>query len=81
MYDNMYTEDADFSDSIAQSVEPGTIASTGPATGDISSNNHPATTALLSLQTELQKAGLGSDPRVIQHIQGLSSIIKPAAVK
>lgn len=81
MYDNMYREDAN--DTSADPINTGTVASLGPQSGSkaigtsSSSASHDASTALLSLQSELQKMGLGSDPRIMEHIQGISSIIKP----
>lgn len=79
MYDNMYREDAN--DTSADPINTGTVASLGPQGGSkavgISTASHDASNALLTLQSELQKIGLGSDPRIVQHIQGISSIIKP----
>ena len=79
IYDRLYTEDADYNSAEMGSVEPGTTASSGPATGDLGPRTTGATAALMALQSEIQKIGLGSDERVIEHIQGLSSILRPSA--
>jgi len=79
MYDNMYREDAN--DTTTDPINTGTVASLGPQGGSkavsTSLASHDASTALLSLQSELQKMGLGSDARIVEYIQGISSIIKP----
>jgi hypothetical protein len=79
IYDSLYTEDADYDSAEISSVDPGTTASTGPATGDLGPRTTGAISALMALQSEIQKIGLGSDAQVIEHIQGLSSILRPSA--
>jgi len=88
-YKNIYMEDDQDTSGVAagapgasgNQVNVPTGAAGGPTGGNPSTgtngNSGPAATALLNLQTELQKAGLGSDPTVIQHIQGLTGILKP----
>jgi hypothetical protein len=80
MYDNIYRE-ADTSTApgmgdVSTSGTPDTVTSPAPATGTAGVSTGPISSALMSLQSELQKAGLGSHPEVIQHVQGLTGIIQ-----
>lgn len=80
MYDNIYKE-ADTSTApgmsdVNTSGTPETVTSPAPATGTQGARTGPVSSALMSLQSELQKAGFGSHPEVLQHVQGLTGIIQ-----